>query len=107
MSPLERIARTIAGLYNHAKPLLGADVNRKMSIWDAGMLALAVLEEGELYIDYCARRVLKVRINASGDVVGGVGAYERENGVRAATAILAGLGDPDYAIDWEAVVEDL
>ncbi len=104
MTPLAKAARTITGLYNHARPLgLGIlhFVPGKMSPKDALTLAREGAEDSQqrIYMDYVRGRVIKVVVNCvTGEVVQGERLYDRDNGDgEFARAVADGLADPFYA----------
>ena len=99
MKELEKVARTIAGLYNHAtSPGMGAfrRVDGKMPIEDALLLAREATEKGRVTFDWWKGRVMKVAVLADGTVERG-DLYDRDNGRDAcARAIADGMADPSY-----------
>ena len=100
MTNLERVARTIAGLYNNAASLgLGMlqRTSEKMTIDEAVRLAREALSRPRgLSLDYLRGRVIKVDVLADGSVVR-ADLYDRDNGPGACErAVEDGLTDPTY-----------
>lgn len=105
MNDLERVARTIAGLYNNGiAPGVGAIVavlhgDSKLPADIAKALAQRVLVEGRLYLDYYRGRLIKCEITPRGVVDGRL--YDRDHGGGAMErAVEDGLTDPFYNVDW-------
>ncbi len=99
MENLETVARTLAGLYNHAQPqALGRFqyVPGRMPYEEAYGWAKQIIEGGEMYFDYLTGRTMKVTIRADGSVPSHR-LYDRDNGEGAAAAAIEdGLTDPRY-----------
>lgn len=99
MNNREKIARTIAGLYNNAKPQGMGFLHfapEKMDAGEACLLALRAESFGEVRFDYLKGRVMKIKILVDG-TTGDHRLYDRDNGDGAAeNAILDGLSDPYY-----------
>lgn len=97
---LEKVARTIAGLYNNASsPGMGAfsRVDGNMRIEEALSLARKATEDGNVSFDWHRGRVMKVDVRADGSLLR-TDLYDRDNGGNGAAvrAIDDGLTDPSY-----------
>jgi hypothetical protein len=99
VNDLERVARTIAGLYNNARGpgVFGLFDTKKMSSGEAVSLARkAMASSNGIYFDYHNARVMKVRVRADGSGEDG-DLYDRDNGHGAyRRAIEQGLADAAY-----------
>ena len=99
MKDIEKVARTIAGLYNNAGSFgmgLFRRVEGKMPIEEALDLAKIAEASGVVDFDWHRGRVMKVRVRANGQI-DRPDLYDRDNGDGAAArAIEDGLSDPSY-----------
>jgi len=97
MEQRERLARTIAGLFNAARPQGMGFIRFRpgdMTPAEAAAYADRALVGETLHFDYLEGRVMKVSMSAGG--VHDLHLWERDNG-NAQAAIEDGLTDPQYA----------
>lgn len=96
-----KVARVIAGLYNHARAQGMGWIHftaGKLSPEKAAGFAAEAIREGHIYFDYLGGRVMKISVEADGSV-GSTRLYDRDNGFGAADAAIAdGLTDPYYDV---------
>src|SRR6478736_8322704 len=99
MNNIERCARTIAGLYNNAKPQGLGKLHftpEKMTPNEACIHAVMAEVEGQVNFDYLRGRVMKIIVKPDGSI-GSTFGYDRDNGEGAAlAAVTDGLKDSYY-----------